>query len=82
MCVQAMDLFDMSDGFSSLEEGASKVTSPVLVRHTHTHAHAPVSPMYIQILGVTSDVLFPVQQQREMSKLLQKSGRIHYPAAY
>lgn len=28
----------------------------------------------LQVLGVTSDVLFPVQQQREMSELLQKSG--------
>jgi homoserine O-acetyltransferase len=30
---KAMDLFDMSDGYSSLEEGVSRVTCPVLVSH-------------------------------------------------
>ncbi|CAI8039165.1 Serine O-succinyltransferase [Geodia barretti] len=54
--MQAMDLFDMSNGYSSLEEGVQRVICPILV------------------LGVTSDVLFPVQQQRDMSEVLQKSG--------
>ena len=53
---QAMDMFDMGDGFKTLEEGVARVTCPVLV------------------LGVTSDVLFPVEQQREMAELLQKKG--------
>ena len=29
--LQAMDLFDMSEGFSSLEEGVGRVKCPVLV---------------------------------------------------
>ena len=28
----------------------------------------------VQVLGVTSDVLFPVQQQRDMAELLRKTG--------
>ena len=51
-----MDMFDMGDGFESLEEGVARVKCPVLV------------------LGVTSDILFPVVQQREMADLLQKTG--------
>ena len=57
MYMQAMDMFNMADGHTSLLEGVGRVKSPVLV------------------LGVTSDVLFPVEQQREMAALLQKSGR-------
>lgn len=53
---KAMDMFDMGDGFESLEEGVARVRCPVLV------------------LGVTSDILFPVEQQREMANLLQKTG--------
>ena len=53
---QAMDMFDMGDGFESLKEGVARVTCPVLV------------------LGVTSDILFPVEQQREMAELLQSTG--------
>lgn len=49
-------MFDMGDGFSSLEEGVARVHCPVLV------------------LGVTSDILFPIEQQREMKELLQKTG--------
>ena len=44
--MQAMDLFDMSNGYSSLEEGVQRVICPVLViyhtcthAHTHTHTH-------------------------------------------
>ena len=29
------------------------------------------------VLGVTSDVLFPVSQQREMATLLQEAGESH-----
>ena len=28
----------------------------------------------VLVLGVTSDILFPVEQQREMADLLKKSG--------
>ena len=55
---QAMDMFNMEDGHSSLVEGVGRVQCPVLV------------------LGVTSDVLFPVEQQREMTELLKKAGNI------
>ena len=51
-----MDMFDMGDGFGSLEEGVARVQCPVLV------------------LGVTSDVLFPVEQQREMADMLKSTG--------
>ena len=52
-----MDMFDMGDGFGSLEEGVARVQCPVLV------------------LGVTSDVLFPVEQQREMADMLKSTGK-------
>ena len=29
----------------------------------------------LQVLGVTSDVLFPVEQQRELANVLIQSGR-------
>ena len=35
--------------------------------------------MPLQVLGVTSDVLFPVQQQRDMSNILRKSGTVKPP---
>lgn len=50
-------MFDMGDGFGSLEEGVARVQCPVLV------------------LGVTSDVLFPVEQQREMADMLKSTGK-------
>lgn len=58
--MQAMDMFDMGEGHSSLLEGVGNVKSPVLV------------------LGVTSDVLFPVEQQREMASLLKETGMLSY----
>ena len=30
----------------------------------------------VLVLGVTSDILFPVQQQREMAEMLQKIGEL------
>ena len=44
--MQAMDLFDMSNGYSSLEEGVQRVICPVLVNyhtctHARTHTHTP-----------------------------------------
>lgn len=53
---KAMDLFDVSDGFPSLEAGLSRVTCPIMV------------------VGVQTDVLFPIWQQRELADALQKSG--------
>ena len=54
-----MDLFDISEGYPSLEAGLERVTCPVMV------------------IGVQTDVLFPIWQQRELAATLQKSG--HYP---
>lgn len=53
---KAMDLFDMGDGFPSLQEGVARVQCPVL------------------ILGVNSDILFPVEQQRLTAELLREGG--------
>lgn len=53
---KAMDLFDMGEGCSSLEEGVARVKCPVLV------------------IGVQSDILFPITQQRDLQKLLVESG--------
>ena len=58
MChVQAMDVFDAAEGFSSLEEGLARIKCPVMV------------------IGVKTDILFPVAQQRELANALTKSGR-------
>ncbi|XP_041481486.1 serine O-succinyltransferase-like [Lytechinus variegatus] len=53
---KAMDMFDMGEGFSSLQEGVSRVQCPVMV------------------LGVQTDILIPIWQQREMADLLKASG--------
>lgn len=55
---QAMDLFDMGEGYSSLQDGLSQVKCPVMV------------------IGVQTDILFPIWQQRTLADLLQKSGSI------
>ena len=31
----------------------------------------------VLVLGVNSDILFPVEQQREMAELLKKAGESH-----
>ncbi|KAI8481930.1 hypothetical protein Bbelb_403750 [Branchiostoma belcheri] len=54
--LQAMDLFDISDGYSSMVEGLQRVRCPIMV------------------MGVQSDILFPVWQQRELAKLLHQAG--------
>ncbi|KAK7094947.1 uncharacterized protein [Littorina saxatilis] len=53
---KAMDMFDISEGYESLEEGLARITCPVMV------------------IGVQTDILFPIWQQRELSAALQKSG--------
>ncbi|XP_035684003.1 serine O-succinyltransferase-like isoform X2 [Branchiostoma floridae] len=53
---KAMDLFDISDGYSSMVEGLQRVRCPIMV------------------MGVQSDILFPVWQQRELAKLLHQAG--------
>ncbi len=59
MCIylQAIDMFNMEDGHTSLLAGVGRVKCPTLV------------------VGVVSDILFPVEQQREMTRLLEESGR-------
>lgn len=51
-----MDLYDIADGFSSLETAASNIRCPVL------------------IMGAKTDILFPVKQQIDLSKMLKDSG--------
>ncbi|KAL4219551.1 hypothetical protein ACF0H5_022127 [Mactra antiquata] len=53
---KAMDIFDMAEGYNSLQEGLSMVKCPVMV------------------IGVTTDILFPIIQQRELASVLQESG--------
>ncbi|XP_069119535.1 uncharacterized protein [Argopecten irradians] len=53
---KAMDLFDMSEGYSSLHAGLSTVKCPTMV------------------LGVQTDILFPIWQQRQLSRILKESG--------
>ncbi|XP_022327170.2 uncharacterized protein LOC111126670 isoform X2 [Crassostrea virginica] len=53
---KAMDLFDMGEGYDSLQDGLSRVKCPVMV------------------IGVQTDILFPIWQQRTLAELLQKSG--------
>lgn len=52
-----MDLFDMGEGFPSLEAGVSRVKCPVMV------------------LGVQSDILMPVTEQKALADVLRKSGK-------
>ena len=54
-----MDLFDIAEGYPSMEAGLERVTCPVMV------------------IGVQTDVLFPIWQQRELATALQKSGHCH-----
>lgn len=53
-----MDLFDISEGFSSLKEALSNIRVPVLV------------------MGAQTDLLFPVKQQRELTKWLKEAGKL------
>ncbi|RUS82940.1 hypothetical protein EGW08_009277 [Elysia chlorotica] len=53
---KAMDMYDIGEGFDSLEEGMSRVKCPVMV------------------IGVQTDILFPIWQQRQMARALQDSG--------
>lgn len=52
---KAMDMFDMSRGFGSLQESLNRIQCPTL------------------ILGVKSDILFPIKQQQQLSKGLRYS---------
>ena len=36
----------------------------------------------VMVIGVQTDLLFPVWQQREMAKALQRSGTVPYPVSY
>ncbi len=65
----------MGDGYDSVVDGLSRVKCPVLVGvprsicvHIEPHPYCP------QVLGVTFDVLFPVDQQRHLAELLKQSG--------
>ncbi|XP_067662744.1 serine O-succinyltransferase-like [Haliotis asinina] len=53
---KAMDLFDVSEGFDSLEVALSQVTCPAMV------------------IGIQTDILFPIWQQRKLAQVLQDAG--------
>ena len=57
--LQAMDFFDMGEGFSSLLDGVSRVKCPTM------------------IIGVQTDILIPVAQQRQIASLLRESGQCY-----
>jgi homoserine O-acetyltransferase len=54
---QAMDLFDIGEGYRSLDASLSRVKCPVMV------------------IGVQTDILFPIRQQRHLAKALQDAGK-------
>ena len=54
--LQAMDIFDIAEGYNSLEEALERVVCPSMV------------------IGVKTDILFPIIQQRELATSLTKSG--------
>ncbi|MBO8142782.1 MAG: homoserine O-acetyltransferase [Firmicutes bacterium] len=54
---RALDLFDLSRGFGSLERALERVQAPMLV------------------VGVSSDILYPVYQQKEIVAILQAQGK-------
>lgn len=54
---RALDLFDVADGFRSLQDALDRVRCPTLV------------------VGVSSDMLYPVYQQRELVEALQATGK-------
>jgi homoserine O-acetyltransferase len=60
---KAMDLFDMTEGGEGQEspDGAARATLDSI--------HCPAL-----VIGVTSDILFPVWQQRELASLLEAVG--------
>ena len=51
-----MDLFDIGEGYRSLDASLSRVKCPVMV------------------IGVQTDILFPIRQQRHLAKALQDAG--------
>ncbi|XP_052222230.1 uncharacterized protein LOC127838479 [Dreissena polymorpha] len=56
---KAMDIFDIAEGYNSLEEALERVVCPSMV------------------IGVKTDILFPIIQQRELATSLTKSGNSH-----
>ena len=73
-----MDMYDLGDGFESLIEGVAQIKCPTLVsvntKIIIINSYYNILLLLFKVLGVTSDILFPVTQQREMVELLQKSG--------
>ena len=54
--IQAIDLFDITEGYDDEIEALSKIKCPV------------------QVIGVTSDRLYPIEMQRDLARQLKKSG--------
>lgn len=53
---KAMDLFDVSEDYSSMDEALARVQCPAMV------------------IGVSTDILFPIWQQRELAAGLRSAG--------
>lgn len=53
---KAMDLFDVAEDYSSMQEALSRVQCPVMV------------------IGVSTDILFPIWQQRELAAACRDAG--------
>ncbi|KAF8504204.1 Alpha/Beta hydrolase protein [Gautieria morchelliformis] len=82
---KAMDLFDLtSEALESLQLSSSKVppippsnaNTPTPALHLPSLAQglAPLAETPVLILGVQSDILFPVEQQRECADALRMAG--------
>lgn len=59
---QAMDLFDVGEGYGSIHKALARVTCPVM------------------IIGVQTDILFPIHQQRFLARSLQEAGQYTFHA--
>ena len=81
---KAMDLFDLTaEALESLQLSSyntsispSKANTPTPALHLPSLAQglAPLADTSILILGVQSDILFPVEQQRECADALKMAG--------
>ena len=66
----------MACGYPSLISGLNRIRCPVLVSALTCTGRKSRIPFlfFLKVLGVWSDILFPVRQQRELTEALKKSG--------
>ena len=74
----------MGDGFDSVTQGLARVKCPTLVGCLKCSLCIDfviigftdrLQCIFSQVLGVTTDILFPIQQQRDLVEMLKESGR-------